>query len=578
MMLLARRMGFSGTDTFMEYYDDIRSRVRELFQRLFYGEMVDRQVDAYTATLSGLLGNINLPQAKTSLKKLLLSAGFIDTERALHLLQIPTTGTISAMGSMTTGAASPQVQQSFLKIAPKLIAFAQRSPDPDAALLGIETLSVATPSRAHLYQTFDESPEVLRRLVHMAGCSTSTVNTLASHQELLDVLFSDEISEPRPKGIHRLRDELYDRIPPRPSLQQKIKAIASFIRRERLRIIARDIWGEVSGSDTAQEITNLYQAVIETMVEIARRQSSEGLSVYELKVLDTVSVAGLGKLGGHEMGYSSDCDIMFTFEQPDDVPHSVAYQAAAKMCDLFMKMGKMVESLGEKLEMDARLRPEGRFGAIALTPSDYAEYYKNRGETWERMSLIKARMVGGNPDTMARWMSMAQSVVYHRSLSEEEQNDIRSVKTRVENERLKPENRWSDLKLGPGGMTDIEFTTQLLQLRHGLANPSVRRTNTISAINALRTAKLVSAAEARAACRCYELCTKLRNAMNLYFGRALDNLPTDASQQAVLARMLHITTLAEGAHVEQSLIHELDQFRSEVREWVEKELYGRRSY
>lgn len=577
MTLLARRMGFTGNDTFMEHYNAIRAKVRQLFQELFYGEMVDRQVGAYTESMSSLLSNIQLPKAQKALAKLLGQAGFIETDRAIHLLQIPVSGTLSPSGSMSTGAASPQVQQTFLKIAPKLIAFAQRSPDPDAALLGIETLSVAAPSRAHLYQVFEDSPEMLRRLIQMAGSSPSAINTLSSHQELLDVLFSEEISEQRPKGVHRLREELYERLPRRGALPQKIQAIASFIRRERIRIVARDIWGEVSGSDTAQEITNLYEAVLDTMLEIARRQCSPGLSVYEQKVLDTVSIIGLGKLGGHEMGYSSDLDIMFTFEQPEDVPHNVAYQTTAKMCELLLQMGKMVESLGEPLELDARLRPEGRFGAIARTPADYAEYYVHRGETWERMSLIKARSIGGNSDTLAKWMDMAHEAVYSKALTPEEMQSIRHVKGRVENERLKPENNWSDLKLGAGGMIDIEFTTQALQLQHGLSTPSVRRTNTIAAINALRSAKLVAAADARAACRCYEICTQIRNAMNLYFGRAMDNLPSDGQQQAVIARMLHVAAASDGSPIEQTLMRELDQFRKEVRDWVERDLYGKNS-
>ncbi|MHB1460335.1 MAG: bifunctional [glutamine synthetase] adenylyltransferase/[glutamine synthetase]-adenylyl-L-tyrosine phosphorylase [Armatimonadota bacterium] len=575
LTLLARRMGFVGTDDFMTHYNTIRTRVRTLFEQLFYGEMADRQVDAYTESMSTLLSNIQMPIAQKTLVAMLSEVGFRDTERALHLLQIPVTGMLAPSGSMSAGAASPQIQQHFLKIAPKLIAFAQRSPDPDAALLGIETLSVAAPSRAHLYQVFNDSPEVLRRLVHMAGCSPSTINTLASHQELLDVLFSEEIVESRPKGVHRLKEELYDRLPRRGTPPQKMLAVASFIRRERIRIVARDLWGEVSGPDTAHEITNLYEAVLDTLLEIARRQISNGLSVYEQKVLDTVSIIGLGKLGGHEMGYSSDLDIMFTFEQPEDVPHNVAYQTAAKMCELVLSMGKMVEIQGESLELDARLRPEGRFGAIARTPGDYEGYYASRGETWERMSLVKARAIGGNSDTIAKWMKMANEAVYGRSLSQEELVSIRAVKKRVENERLKPQNNWSDLKLGAGGMIDIEFTTQSLQLKHGHENPSVQRTSTIAAINALRTAKLIAAADARAACRSYEICTKLRNAMNLYFGRAIDNLPTDTHQQAIIARMLHTATVADGAAVEQTLIRELDQFRKEVRDWVERDLYGR---
>jgi glutamate-ammonia-ligase adenylyltransferase len=580
--LLARRMGFENAEYFRETYDRVRAQVREIFLRVFYGEAGDRVMQQQESTLRDLLSAIDDPRAQEKVRQHLEQNGFRDPQAALRLLQIPLMGTdagieeATAIQSITHGAASPAMRQSFLRIAPALMTYASRSPSPDDALLGIETLALALPNRAQLYTAFADSPEVLRRLVELAGASPPTMRLLSNHQELLDTLFSEEIIEHEPKGREQMLYDLRQRLglpeELRPGTQRgyperPAQTIASFIRRERLRIIARDVWGEARGVDTAKDLTNLTEAVLECVLQMVQASAIEKNPQWE-EVLRSVAIIGMGKLGGWELGYASDADILFVFEHPASVPHSEAYAVTAKMCEEFLQFCRLVRAQDVPLEVDARLRPEGRFGAIVRTVDDYRQYYLTRGETWERQALIKARSVAGNPTVGERWRQMVEDeVVYARGLSDEELESIRHIKRRVENERLKPEYRWRDVKLGHGGMVDTEFTVQTWQLRVGKQHRSVRHTSTLSALYALRMIALVSPADSRNVAEAYPLWSTIRNALTLRHGMPRDVIPDDEAELRVLARIL-------GREEPAQMLQEFEQLMHEVRGWVEHDLFG----
>lgn len=585
--LLARRMGFESTQYFLQTYNQVRAQVREIFLRVFYGEAGDRVMEQQESTLRDLLNTLDDARAQQMVLEHLRQVGFTDPHAALRLLQIPLTGTDIAIEAgeatraFTRGAASPAMRQSFLRIAPALITYASRSPSPDDALLGIESLALAVPNRAQLYTAFADSPEVLRRLVELAGASPPTMRLLSAHQQLLDTLFSEEIIDAEPKTREQMLEELYERLgiaDDRPTRARKdvdkaAQAIASFIRRERLRIIARDVWGEARGADTARDLTHLAEAVLECLLRIVEDKWLDKHPQWE-DVLRSTAIIGMGKLGGWEMGYASDVDILFVFEHPASVSHSEAYAITSKMCEEFLQLCRAVGEQDVPFEVDARLRPEGRFGAIVRTAKDYQQYYHTRGEVWERQALIKARPVAGNQTVAQAWMRMVEDeVVYARPLSDEELEDIRHLKRRVEAERLKDENRWRDVKLGHGGMVDIEFAVQVWQLRTGKQHHSVRSSSTLSALHALRMISVISPADSRLASDAYRLWNTVRNMLTLRTGMPRDVIPSEEAEQRVLARMLGYED-EDNAPSQQKMQHDFERLMHEVRAWVERDLFG----
>jgi glutamate-ammonia-ligase adenylyltransferase len=578
--LLARRLGFENANQFRETYDQVRTQVREIFLKVFYGQASDRVMAQQESTMRDLLSTIENPKAQQMVLTHLQEMGFRAPSAALRLLQVPLMGTDTGLEeddappTVARGAASPAMRQSFLRIAPTLMTYASRSPSPDDALLGMETLALAVPNRAQLYAAFADSPEVLRRLVQLAGASPPTMRLLSAHQELLDTLFSEEIIDTAPKSRDEMVESLRDRLglereaPLRGYPERAVQAIASFIRRERLRIIARDVWGEARGVDTARDLTNLTEAVLQCVLELEQTRAIEANPSWE-GVLRSVAMIGMGKLGGWEMGYASDADILFVFAHPTSASHTESYAVTAKLCENVLQVCRMVHAQDVPLEVDARLRPEGRFGAIVRTVEDFRQYYLTRGETWERQALIKARPIGGNLEVGEAWSRMVQEeVVYARGLSEEELESIRHIKRRVETERLKPEYLWRDVKLGHGGMVDIEFTVQAWQLRAGREHRSVRHTSTLSALHALRMVAMVSPADSRNAAEAYQLWSTVRNALTLRHGMPRDVIPDEEAENRVLARIL-------GREDAFQMVQEFEQLMREVRDWVERDLFGR---
>jgi glutamate-ammonia-ligase adenylyltransferase len=185
--------------------------------------------------------------------------------------------------------------------------------------------------------------------------------------------------------------------------------------------------------------------------------------------------------------------------------------------------------------IDARLRPEGRFGTVVHSVAQYRDYFADRADTWERQALVKARPIAGTPALQADFMQTAHEAVYGRPFVEREAEEIRAMKRRIESERLRPADRATDMKLGHGGMSDIEFLTQLLQLTHGGDNEALRTVRTIDALDALADAAAMPPPEAARLSSSYRFLTRVRSRLALLTGQTVDTYPKDARRARALA-------------------------------------------
>jgi glutamate-ammonia-ligase adenylyltransferase len=228
---------------------------------------------------------------------------------------------------------------------------------------------------------------------------------------------------------------------------------------------------------------------------------------------------------------------------------------------------------GASLEMDLRLRPWGRKGALIHPQRGFIAYYRTSAEMWERQAALKARFVAGNAAVGQRLVRIMQAVSYGHGLTREEDEAVQAMKRRIENERLKPDERETDLKLGYGGMSDIEWLAQRLQLRHGPKSPGVRVPNTLRALSALASARLLDNAEADALTATYGLLTRLRNAIWLQTGTSQDVLPADPARRRGLARLLGYAD--DGRRTaEAALWEDVHAHMMEVRRIFERRFYG----
>jgi glutamate-ammonia-ligase adenylyltransferase len=248
----------------------------------------------------------------------------------------------------------------------------------------------------------------------------------------------------------------------------------------------------------------------------------------------------MGKWGGGEPSYGSDLDLMYVIAEESG--RDDAFRVATELARVLSETSRH----GEAYQLDAELRPEGRKGPMARSLESYRRYYEEWAEPWEMLALVKGRVAAGDPSLASAWSDMVGSFLWRDSLPSGFQRSIREIKARVENERI-PAGDDPDyhLKLGLGSISDIEFLTQLLQLRHGGAIPELRVPGTLDALQVLIGHGVLEPDEERALSESYLFCTRTRLRLHLQMGRAVDSLPTAPAELGSLAASLGFDRAAE---------------------------------
>ena len=268
-----------------------------------------------------------------------------------------------------------------------------------------------------------------------------------------------------------------------------------------------------------------------------------------------MAIIAMGRLGGRELGYASDADVLFVH---DPLPGADAAAAQAQAVSLAMRVRSLLGEVGPEpaLEVDADLRPEGRNGPLVRTIASYGEYYGRWSAPWESQALLRARPVAGDEDLGRRFIALIDPLRYPKGgAGPNTVKEVRRLKARMEAERLpRGVDPSRHLKLGRGGLSDVEWTVQLLQLRHGNEVEALRTTSTIDALDAAAAADLLSADAAATLREAWLLSSRLRDAMVLWSGRAggasADVLPHERRSLSALARLLGYPP-ASGADLEE---------------------------
>jgi glutamate-ammonia-ligase adenylyltransferase len=252
-----------------------------------------------------------------------------------------------------------------------------------------------------------------------------------------------------------------------------------------------------------------------------------------------LAVIAMGRLGGDEMSYASDADVMYVYRAAPGADDAAAGEAALAVAQEMHRL-LAAPSPEPPLLLDADLRPEGRNGALVRSLASYEAYYSRWGEVWERQALLRADPLAGDPDLCAAFVVLVDPLRYApEGLRDDQVREVRRIKARVESERLpRGVERSRHLKLGPGGLADVEWTAQLLQLQHAAAIPGLRTTRTVAALDAAVEAGLLDASGRDDLLVAWRLAGEVRNAITHVTGRAGDVMPTDARTRESVARLL----------------------------------------
>jgi [glutamine synthetase] adenylyltransferase / [glutamine synthetase]-adenylyl-L-tyrosine phosphorylase len=448
--------------------------------------------------------------------------GFADPAGALRHLQ-------SLTGGVTRTAA---IQRTLL---PMLLSEFADAPEPDRGLLNYRHVSDKLGSTPWYLRLLRDGGPVARRLARVLSLSRYATDLLIRDPEALRLLANDSELQPRPRDV--LLDGFAaaaDRYPADPP--QAIAAVRAVRRRELFRLACADILSRAGDLAPAHPLdvdaigialSDVTDATLGAALRVARRvhPGPDGLRF---------AVIGMGRLGGYEMSYPSDADVLFVFDGAPDA------EAAAHAIAEELRRMLAAPAPDPALGVDADLRPEGRQGPLVRSLNAYQQYYARWSKVWEAQALLRARFVCGDTALGNEFEQLANGIRYPRGgLSREQVVEIRRIKARVERERLpRGADPNTHTKLGRGGLADVEWAVQLLQLRHAYALPDLRLTRTLEALTAERDADLIGRADAAAMAEGWTLAARVRNALTLVRGRPTDQMPRHGAELAGTVQLL----------------------------------------
>ena len=468
-------------------------------------------------------------------------AGGIDSDAILRSLQ-----------QLATDDA--EMQACFSDIVIRLLETSLNSPNPESALNRFSRFAQVAFSRRWLYQLLRDAPFLIHTIIWGFGASTYLSEILIRKSEYFyDIIDTNVMGTP--KTSERMYQELARSLSQFDSVEQKLRILRRYKRRETLRIGLRDLLKAADVETTTLELSNLAEAALQHCYEIGRDEIMQPKFGTPLNEEGTApcsfAIIGMGKLGGYELNFSSDIDLIFVYSddaQTDTGTDNSEY--FSRLCEFIIKAMSEITPDGYVFRVDIRLRPESSAGVIIRSMESYESYYEGWGDLWERQALIKARSVAGDMAFGDEFIRMIQPFVYQRYLDgvtlSEIKADIRRTKARIE-ERLVGEgaNLEKHVKLGPGAIRDIEFTVQCLQMIHGAKRKSLCSHNTLETLAALKANKLLTAEDADALTAAYRFLRTVENAIQIEGDQQRYSIPEKETEERELARRVGYQDTAE---------------------------------
>ncbi len=486
-------------------------QARQLHEKLFYRPLLDA-----VARLPGEATRLRPEAARDMLEAL----GYADPAGALRHIEALTAG-VSRKAAM---------QRTLL---PLLLGWLADAPEPEAGLLAFRQVSEALGRSPWYLRLLRDNAIVAQRMARLLASSRYVTGLLLRAPEAVAMLGDDAQLVHRPAA--ELLDEAWAAVRRHDSAETAARAVLAIRRRELLRTAAADVLKLAGIEDTGEALTAVAQVSIKAVLQAAVAEAERVSGPLPTRL----AIIAMGRLGGHEMSYASDADVLFVHDPLPGAPAEAATRAAHAVAEnlraLLSKPGP-----DPALLVDAGLRPEGRQGPLVRTLASYQAYYRRWSVPWEAQALLRAEFAAGDPGVGASFIAMADQIRYpDGGIDEGAIREIRRIKARMEAERMpRGVEPALHLKLGPGGLADVEWVAQLLQLRHATAVPQLRTTRTHAALAAASSAGLVSAGDAATLTASWLLASRIRDAVMLVRGRPSDTLPTLPVDLAAVAQVL----------------------------------------
>jgi [glutamine synthetase] adenylyltransferase / [glutamine synthetase]-adenylyl-L-tyrosine phosphorylase len=536
--LFARRLGHEGADDLLAVLAAHTGAVARLFATL--GEEEE-------GPPAGVVALLRAEQGAGEERELLAQLGLRDPEQAQRHLERARRRVTSPFGRAAEGARA--------RVAPLILADALESPDPDQALAWLAELAHRRGAWTTLWRMMDENPPLRRLIASLFGSSAYLSKQFIDHPEMGDALLAAGRARAR-RTIDELDEMAAARlaeVPPDDD-EGRWNGLAEVKNAQILRIGLADIAGELGPEEVCAQLSAVAEVCLARGFELVRAALAErhGVARGEDGAPVGLAVLALGKLGGRELGYASDLDVLFVYRGEGESDGERPLPNVEYMTRLAQRlMGGLhtMHPAGRLYEVDTRLRPSGSKGLLVSSLAGWTRYHQESARLWERQALTRLRPVAGDPEVGARAAEVASAFAYRGEIDPGElAGEMTAMRDKIERETAGGAGQ-VDLKAGRGGLIDIEFASQYIQLVLGPAEPALRTPSTLEALRAaVRLVPELSGACALLA-DAYLYLRRIEHRIRIVHDASAQRLPHDAVERDKLARRLG---LADGSALDAS--------------------------
>jgi glutamate-ammonia-ligase adenylyltransferase len=564
-LALARRLGYrrrAGRAEREQFWRDYRRQtksVRGMFDRLFYSARKEIEQDKGSEAAS--VWN-DLDRQEIVLAEL-AKAGFNDPSKAYHHLLAVRDGEVYA-------PPSPRRLKVMRLLGPALMAQIIASSTPERALLNLAEFSHRIGGRTGFLTLLAENPDTMRLLITLFAESQFLTDLFLQRPELIDTLIRVDLTRFE-KSRAEMLAELRAMIADHNDLEAKLNALRRYKTEEFIRIGLHDLGGELELVQVLNQLSYLAGACLQAAVDMTLGELGEKHGA----VPDgQFAVIGGGKLGGRELDYNSDLDLIFVYDADTEARTTGGLAAH----EFYVRTGqKLLTYLGAPTEegvaykIDMQLRPSGKAGPLVSSLDAFREYHKSSSQLWERQALIKTRFVAGDPALGREVEKITSTFAYGKSLQAHEVGEIHHLRMRMERELAGEDGSRFNLKKGRGGLVDIEFLTQMLQLTHGRSSAKLRRRETLEALSALHDEKILTTGEYKLLSEGYLFLRRLDHRLRLERDQSIDAFEAEPARLQSIARALGYQSGGRGnADPGARLLRDYQKNREQIRACYER--------
>lgn len=518
LLKLSNRLGIKTVKSFQKKYHETTENVSSIYNKLFLEstEKIEEYVNEFWHLADFLTeGNISEEEAVDSLKNL----GFQNPNLAVDL--------ISTLIDTKRGALTQKGRMFSRRIIPAFLGAVLKSYNPDIALLNLERFITSIGWKSSIYAVLLENPELLKLLSRFFSTSGVLSNFLIRHPEYLDVL-TQRYSQSTFSDGSEMAGAIRELVENENDYEGKLNALRHFKHVETLKLCLRDLNREVDSEFVAHYLSMIAGSILSVALELAISETR--FKYREKSALNKICILAMGKFGSSEMSYNSDLDIIFIYEGNDHESYSRIGQRLISILSV-----PTIE--GACYEVDLDLRPSGRSGTLVTSYESFKKYHEESAQLWERQALIRAVPCAGDKKLSEKVLETVTDYVYYKPLDDNFFLEINRLRNRMEKELAKESVSKVNIKTGKGGLVDIEFVVQMLQLRYGKKYRSIRHGNTLEAIKALGNRGLIEPEETSCLVEGYSFLKRMENLLRLLKDKSISEVKdSDFDRLAIESR------------------------------------------